>query len=211
MRGGHWPGNHSALAWIFPDNAGRDAVTPRRPFRPARRQQGLTLVEQVTVLAIVGVLASLASPSLGRLLHRNALQAAQTDFIAALHHARETAVTSGKRTLFCPSVDGAHCSDAAHWENGWLIGHDADRDDQPDCGALRVGHGYAGRLAIRSGSGRRVVRFYPDGSASGSNLTLVFCTLSGTARALTAVVANSGRIRGAPASARQAASCAAPD
>lgn len=195
----------------LPDNAGRDVVTVIRYLEPIRQQQGLTLIEQIMVLAIMAVLTGLASPSLGRLLSRNELQVAQTDFIAALHHARETAVMSGKRTLFCPSDDGNRCNDTVHWESGWLLGHDGDHDDQPDDGPLRVGHGYNEKLVILGSSSRRVVRFYPDGSASDSNLTLVFCQPSSASRVLSVVVANSGRIRGAPASVEQAAKCVHPD
>ena len=158
-------------------------------------------------LAIAGVLAGIALPSLGKLLGGNQLQAAQADFITALLHARETAVVSGERTLFCPSLDGSRCSDDVHWESGWLLAHDTDGDNQPDAGALRVGHGYAGKITIQSSAGRRFVRFNPDGSAGGSNLTLLFCGSDPAAAALSVVVSNSGRVRGAPATPAQAATC----
>jgi type IV fimbrial biogenesis protein FimT len=168
----------------------------------------MTLVEQIMVLAIMAVLAGIAMPPLRNLLNRNLLQVAQTDFIAALQHARETAAISGKRTLFCPTRDGSNCSDDMRWDNGWLLGHDANFDDQPDNGPLYTGHGYGGKLIVHSSSGRHIVRFRPDGSASGSNITLLFCLPSDAAHALSVVVSNSGRIRGAPASAEQAATCA---
>lgn len=168
----------------------------------------MTLIEQIMVLAIVATMTSMAIPAMGKLLGRNQLQVAQTDFIAALRHAREVAVFSGKRTLFCPTTDGNHCSDDGRWEHGWLLGHDADRNDQPDNGPLYSGHRYDGKLVIVSNTGRHIVRFHPDGSASGSNLTLLFCQPSSANHALAVVVSNTGRIRGAPASANQIASCA---
>jgi Tfp pilus assembly protein FimT len=94
-----------------------------------------------------------------------------------------------------------------HWENGWLLAHDTDGDNQPDAGALYVGHGYAGSITIQSSTGRRFVRFSPDGSAGGSNLTLLFCSHNRAAGVLSVVVSNSGRVRGAPATRAQAASC----
>ncbi|MHB1057616.1 MAG: GspH/FimT family pseudopilin [Rhodanobacter sp.] len=182
-------------------------MTISRNASPAHRQHGMTLIEQIMVLAIIAAITGMAVPSMWKLLGRNQLQVAQTDFIAALRHARETAVMSGKRTLFCPTRDGSTCSSDTRWDNGWLLGHDTDCDDQPDNGALYVGHGYRGRLAIHSSSGRHIVRFRPDGSAGGSNLTLLFCQPAGAGSALTVVVSNSGRIRGAPASAEQVAAC----
>lgn len=169
-------------------------------------QRGMSLIEQIMVLAIIGILTGIALPPLRHTLGRNRLQVAQSDFITALQHARSTAATSGKRTLFCPSPDGKQCSGGSQWEHGWLLGHDTDGDHQPDGGPSYTRSAYAG-LRITSSNGRHDVRFQPDGSASGSNLTLLFCEPGGDGKALTVVVSNPGRIRGAPASAAQAASC----
>ena len=170
-------------------------------------QHGVTLIEQIMVLAIVGVLIGIATPSFHKLLMRHALQTAQVDFIAALRHARSTAVTSGKRTLFCPSTDGAHCASTTHWESGWVLGVDANHDNQPDGAPRYTGASRTSNLLIRSSTGRQLVRFQPNGSASGSNLTLLFCQADGQVPTLSVVVSNSGRVRGAPATAEQAASC----
>lgn len=171
-------------------------------------QRGATLIEQIMVLVIIASLAGMATPPLRRMLTRNQVQTAQIDFIAALQYARETAVTSGKQTLLCPTIDGAHCSDTIRWDNGWLLAHDANLDNQPDDALIYSSRGYAGKLAILSSTGRRFVRFHADGSASGSNLTLLFCTPASTENVLSVVIANSGRVRGAPATLAQAASCA---
>lgn len=183
-------------------------MSTSRNAGPWRRQRGVTLVEQVMVLAIVAVLLGIATPPLRQLLGRNALRVAQTDFIAALRQARETAVISGKRTLFCPSRDGSRCSGGTQWESGWVLGRDGDGDDQPDDRPLHVGNGYDGKLVIRSSSGRQLVRFRPDGSAGGSNITLLFCQPSHAKDALTVAVSIAGRVRGARANAAQIASCA---
>ena len=174
---------------------------------PGYRQHGASLIEQIMVLVIIASLAGMATPPLRKMLSRNQVQTAQTDFISALRHARETAVTSGRQTLFCPTVDGAHCSETMRWDSGWLLSHDADLDNQPDDAPIFSGSGYAGKLAVVSSSGRRFVRFHPDGSASGSNLTLLFCSASSAEQVLTVVIANSGRVRGAPATSDQAAGC----
>jgi len=180
-------------------------MAPRSPGTPGPIR-GSTLIEQIMVISIIAVLACVALPSLGDMMRSSRLRTAQTDFIAALRHAREAAVTSGKRTLFCPSEDGSHCSGTTRWDRGWLLGHDTDRNDQPDNGPLYTGPGYHDQVTIRSSSGRHLVRFYPDGSASGSNLTLLFCQPDGK-DVLGVVVSNSGRIRGTRASDEQAASC----
>lgn len=172
------------------------------------KQAGVTLIEQIMVLAILGVLAAIAVPSLAQLLQRNQVQLAQAEFIAALQHARGTAAVSGKPTLFCPSRDGRSCSNDTRWETGWLIGHDPTRKGQPDTAPLRSRAGYAG-IVVLGDSGRRLVRFQSDGSASGMTNTWRFCRRDRPDEALVVVIANSGRVRGAKASAEQAASCVA--
>jgi type IV fimbrial biogenesis protein FimT len=178
---------------------------PRRRNGPLA---GFTLVEQIAVLAVAAVLACVATPSLACLLARGRLQAAQADLIAALAHARETAVRSGMRTVMCPSRDGAHCSGDVRWEQGWLLGYDRDRDDEPDPGPILVGRALSGGVSVRSSAGRPRTGFRADGSAPGGNLTLLICRHGDPAHVLAVVVANSGRIRGSPADKRQAAACA---
>ncbi|MEW9624115.1 GspH/FimT family pseudopilin [Rhodanobacter geophilus] len=172
------------------------------------RQAGVTLIEQIMVVAVLGVLAAIAVPALARLFQRNQVQLAQTEFIAALQHARGTAVVSGKPTLFCPSHDGRSCSNDTRWETGWLIGHDTARKGQPDAAPLRSRAGYTG-IVVLGDSGHRLVRFQSDGSASGMTNTWRFCHRGQPDQVLVVVIANSGRVRGAKASAEQAASCAA--
>lgn len=172
-----------------------------------RTQAGMTLIEQIMVLAIVAALASMAVPPMHKLLNRSQLRVAHTDFIAALMQSRETAVISGRRTLLCPSHDGKHCSGEMRWDKGWLLAHDRDGDHQPDGAALYVGHAYKAGLIILSSVRRRYVRFSPDGSASGSNITLLFCNQKDSERALSVVVSNSGRVRGGVASSRQTKTC----
>ena len=167
----------------------------------------MTLIEQIMVLAIIAALTSVAAPSMHSLISSNQLRVAQTDFIAALRHTRETAITSGRRSLFCPTLDGNRCDSGTRWDQGWLLAHDVNGDNQPDDAPLLTGSSYSGKLIISSSSGRHIVRFHPDGSASGSNITLLFCQPSSAERALSVVVSNSGRVRGAPASAQQIADC----
>ena len=182
-------------------------MTVTGTYRSIRPQQGFSLIEQIMVLVIAAILAGIGAPPLRQLLSHNELQVAQSDFIRALRQARLTAITSGRRTLFCPSPDGRHCSGNTRWQQGWLLGHDRNGDHQPDGNPEWTGGAYSSALNITSSRGRHEVRFQPNGSASGSNLTLLFCD-SGSSTALSVVVSNSGRIRGATATPGQAAICA---
>lgn len=170
-------------------------------------QSGFSLVEQIMVLAVIAVLTSVAAPSLAHMLSRNRVQTAQMDFISALQQARQAAVMHGHRVVFCPSTDGRRCSGETHWESGWLLADDRDGDHQPDNEPFYVGGRYDDDLVIYSNQGRHYVRFGADGMASGSNVTVVLCARSQPKVALSVVVSNSGRIRGAPATEAQASAC----
>jgi type IV fimbrial biogenesis protein FimT len=171
------------------------------------RVRGVTLVEQVMVVAILAILLGVASPSLASLVRRGRMQSAQADFMQALGYARSEAVLRHTRMVFCPTRDRLHCSEESRWESGWLVGVDRDRNNQPDEAPLRVGDGHV-PVRIQSSEARRRVSFLPDGSAAGSNLTLLFCSPAQGQEPLGVVVSNSGRIRGSRPDATQAASCA---
>lgn len=181
---------------------------PRPPFHSRHRYAGVTLIEQIAVIAIVGVLAAIAVPAMGSLLQRHQVQAAQLDFVAALQHARGLAVTSGRRTHFCPSNDGIRCTDTSRWDSGWLIGHPMRGNGEPEPVPTRVRASYAG-ITILGDTGRKLTRFRADGTASGSTNTWRFCRKGHTEQALVVIVSNSGRVRAARATAEQAARCAA--
>lgn len=181
--------------------------TPAGHLRRARASQGWTLIEQLMVLAIVAVLATVAIPSMGHVLARSRLQSAQMDLIAGLQQARFAAVSRGLPAIFCPSGDGADCLRSSRWEVGWLIAVDRDGDNHPDQAAIYTGPPAASGMHVRSSRGRYRVRFHPDGSASGSNLTITLCMADARVPALNVVVSNAGRIRGGKPSAAQTLAC----
>jgi type IV fimbrial biogenesis protein FimT len=171
-------------------------------------ERGFSLIEQIMVVAIMATLLAVAIPAMSHLLTRSYLQTAQTDLIAAIQHARATAATTGKVTLLCPSQDQRHCRGDNHWESGWLLAYDLDRDSQPDDDkVLYSGTSYNGKLTILGNAGRKFVRFQPDGSAGGSNITLILCPREATDKALSVIVSNSGRVRGGTASTEQSNGC----
>lgn len=171
------------------------------------RSRGVTLIEQVMLVAILAVLAGIASPSLATFVRHARVQSAQMDFLQALGYARGEAVARRTRVLFCPTLDQLHCSEKSRWDDGWLVGVDSDRNNQPDGAPLRIGQAHA-RLLILGSEARRHVTFLPDGSANGSNLTLLFCSRGHVEEALGVVVSNSGRTRGSRPGGKQAAGCA---
>lgn len=176
-------------------------------LRRARAAQGWTLIEQLMVLVIVAVLVTIALPSMGKVLARSRLQSAQMDLMAGLQHARYIAVSRGLPAVFCPSDDGSDCVRTSRWEGGWLIGMDRNGDNHPDQSAIVTGPQAPAGMHVRSSVGRYRVRFHPDGSAAGTNLTITLCLPGRDAKALNVVVSNAGRVRGERASEAQTMAC----
>ena len=182
--------------------------TPQGAYH-LHRQGGFTLIEGVIALVVTAVLASVAVPAAGHMLARYRLVTAQIDLIAALQHARSVAISSRRRTLFCPTATGRQCTGGTHWERGWALGHYRSiKADQLDGRPLLVSGGHA-RLVIVSTDGRGYVRFLPDGTARGSDITFTLCRRGHPEEALALTVSNMGRAASAKAKAENAANCAA--
>lgn len=86
-------------------------VSPR-PFRP---QGGFTLTEIVVVIAILGILAAFAAPSMTKLMTTQKVRSASYDIFADLTYARSEAISRG-HTVSVRSTSGGN-----DWITGWEI------------------------------------------------------------------------------------------
>ena len=161
----------------------------------ARSNRGFTLIELLAALALFAILAGLALPALTEMLQRNRVTSAANTLVAHLNLARLHAVTRREITLTCPSRDRLTCSGDNRWENGWIVFRDPDRNRQIDApeDLLRFGNPIAG-LVVDS-AGRDRVRYQPDGTAGGTNLTLKLCDPLDPDRGRAVIVSNPGRPR----------------
>lgn len=181
-------------------------------MRPCRRPHGFTLIEQIATLAVTAILAAIAIPSMARMIHRSATRATEDALFTAARLARTQAIMQGTHVLLCPTRDGLHCSGPMDWQQGWLVAADTDHDHQPDGIILARGKPVSDNVRLVGSTGRSHVRFRADGTADGTNLTLLVCPRhprDGQARRV--VISNAGRIREAPASATQLARCHGPE
>ena len=160
---------------------------------------GFTLVELSITLVVAAVLLALGLPAFQELQERSQVQATLHLLTSQLALARMAAVTRNSPVVVCPSAGTGtnECLGGTDWSTGWLTFIDPDGNRHPDRyedvlrddPALRGRHG----ITIQSTSGRSHLRYHPDGSSPGTNLTLRLCRdgwLLGSV-----VVSNVGRSR----------------
>lgn len=134
-------------------------------------ERGFTIVELVVVMAIVGILLSIAVPSMTTWTAPNRVKAESDRFRVFLQRARNTAVSRGEQITLCKSDDQSSCNDSLNWEDGWLMFADSDGDETKDSGEtiIRVGEALEQDYTLRANSPfSEWVAFIPSGEARGN-------------------------------------------
>jgi type IV fimbrial biogenesis protein FimT len=170
---------------------------------PGCRQLGLSLVETVTVLAVLVVLAGLSLPGLRDLRASHRMHAASVEVLASLQQARMRAVAQATQVILCPSLDGHTCSGGLDWQHGWLAFTDRNRNRRLDANeTVTQVHGPLPEgVRARSTIGRPLVIYREDGSAFGNPVTLTLCDDRGWRHGRAIVINQAGRARTGPAAA----------
>jgi len=180
-------------------------------YTTLKNSRGITLVEMLVTVVVIGILTTTSFPAMGRLIESTRMSAAHSALMVALNRARAAAVEHSAYAEVCPSTDGNQCTGDTQWQSGWIVFIDENKNKQHDAEEplLEVSAEQGPHLAIISSSGRDHVRYNPDGSAPGTNLTITFCDARGADEASTVVVNNVGRIRSGKPNANAAANACA--
>ncbi|MFZ5592965.1 MAG: GspH/FimT family pseudopilin [Pseudomonadota bacterium] len=161
-----------------------------------RRMSAFTLTETLVVLAIVAIIATIASPSLQNLLMDNRMTTRVNDFVTHLNLARSEAIHRHQRVVLCPSADQTNCASGSDWHAGWIIfvDNNTNRTHENNEEILRMETAQHQGFKITSGNHHPVV-FQPEGGSGGANDTFTFCDTRGAAKARAIVLSNTGRAR----------------
>jgi type IV fimbrial biogenesis protein FimT len=87
------------------------------------RSRGFNLIELMIVLAIVGILVAVATPSWKDMVVNNRTRAAINDWIASAQFARSEALRTNGPVTLCASSDGVSCTNVAgeNFDVGWIV------------------------------------------------------------------------------------------
>ena len=157
-------------------------------------QHGLTLIELIVAIAVLGIVATVGLPGFQQLSARNEVAAEVLRLTSALAKTRSAAVTRRTTVTLCPTTDMIQCQ----------ISNNATGEAWRATLAIFEGNGEAGDLLLRTfGESRllslsyrnddRPVRYKALGRSGGHNGTFRLC--GRREEGASVIVNNFGRVR----------------
>ena len=135
-----------------------------------RQAHGVTLLEMLMVMTIVGILLAVGIPSYQYVTNSNRIAAEVNGLVGDLQFARSEAIKEGLPVTVCVSTDGATCVAGlgnTAWNTGWIVYSDLNNNGAPDAGeVLRVTSGFPGADTFTTTATSAVI-FNREGFATG--------------------------------------------
>lgn len=132
----------------------RQSASEKNAFmKPSR---GVTLIELLVALSVLGILLAVGVPSLGQFMTSSRLSNATNSLFSNLALARSEAIKRSGRVVICKSADGLVCSSTGDWSQGWVIFADLNNNAAIDGGegilqkipALPSGYSFIGNSNV---------------------------------------------------------------
>lgn len=126
-----WPDLASAplLTTLQAQRVQRRAGLCSTPLRAGWRrscERGFSLLELITVLAVLAILLALGMPALGDMVRAYRLRLAAADFLGAVELTRGQAIALGQKVMLAPSQPNMA------WADGWTVFIDRNGNRVPD-------------------------------------------------------------------------------
>jgi len=110
----------------------------QKAITTVKNTAGFTLLEVITVMGIVGILAAIAIPSFRYVTYSNRVASEVNALVGDLQYARTESIKQGIPITVCASADGATCLGTATWDSGWIIFPDLNSNQQVDVASETV-------------------------------------------------------------------------
>ncbi len=167
------------------------------PLVDPLRSKGLTLIELMVVVAMLGVLAALAAPSFADMLRRMRVESMREELQASIANARVEAISRGRPVVLLRTSPCPQAANALDWDCGWTAFIDLNGNDTINAGepilhvvqgkpGTRVGRNPGAAIATIDRFGQPPIanfQIFPAGNAFGPADGVGLC------------VARSGRVR----------------
>lgn len=157
-----------------------------------RLQTGVTLIELMVTVTVLGIILTVGVPSLGQFLRNSELNAVTHQIQEAMVYARAEAVNRQRNIRVCPLNQGnGRCRNGRDWSQGMVVYEDLNGNGNfnPPAEELKVVDYSNGTTVRRNGAGH--IQFNSFGR-TGSRGTFTI-SVTGLSRQMT--LASSGRIR----------------
>lgn len=172
-----------------------------------RAHVGLTLVELLSTIAIVAIIATVGVPAFSKMLATSRLNTERDRLLLSLYAARSAAIMRRVHVSLCPG-DVQGCSGSTRWEDGWIVFEDpdassdcADSDGDLRCDAdggaiIRMEPASDGYVTIRGNTHIATgARFNRQGYAQANAGTFSLCYTDSSVAPAGIVLSTTGRAR----------------
>lgn len=130
--------------------------------------RGITLIEMLTVISIVAIMAAVAVPMFGSVTKSSRVSAEINGLLGDIQLARAEAIKESQTVTICASADGASCSDSNSWQTGWIVFTDLGADqavDNANDTVWRIQSSFPSNYYLVSNTGVYAISFNPEGFA----------------------------------------------
>ncbi|WP_279247245.1 GspH/FimT family pseudopilin [Candidatus Litorirhabdus singularis] len=136
------------------------------------KNRGLTLMEMMVTLMILGLIATLGAPNLSEFIEDNRLNAAVGDLVSSIQAGRAEAVGRNAYVTLCKKNAGSTaCVAGGGWQQGWITFVDVDGDGVIDAGdgdeIVAIHDALLGSVTLHGTAGvANLITFRPSGQTS---------------------------------------------
>jgi len=164
-----------------------------------RFERGFTLIEMMVAVGLTALLLGMAVPAMSSFVNNARQTGAINDFVASMHLARNTAITTNARVTVCASTGGNGC-EVTSWDQGWVAFTDQNNNLLVDGNdAIIATVSAVDNLSIRSAEFAQVFQYRPNGRVlAGGGLNsgqFTVCDNRGSDYAKVVILELSGRPR----------------